>query len=127
MLSTHPNKGTVQFHQLTNNVSYSLRELHLTALTHQTYSRIPSDHVHMLTQYLWYVVVSLTSKGRLPSSPISAAMIYMCSDSNIWYTHPWKVNERSSANNQIRNTAEPSNRNSTLLCALPAKASVHKS
>lgn len=47
-------------------------------------------------------------------------MNYTRSDDKVWYNHPWKVNNRSSANNQINNTAEPSDQDGTLLCALPA-------
>jgi hypothetical protein len=39
---------------------------------------------------------------------VPAAMIYKCSDDKVWNIHPWKVNDRSSANNQINNTVEPS-------------------
>lgn len=39
---------------------------------------------------------------------VPASMIYKCSDDIVWNIHPWKVNDRSSANNQINNTVEPS-------------------
>jgi hypothetical protein len=59
---------------------------------------------------------------------VCAAMTYMCSDNKIWYIHPWKVTDKSCANNKINNKAEPSDQDATLLlCALPAKAPAHRS
>jgi len=51
---------------------------------------------------------------------VPATMIYKCSDDKVWNIHPWKVNNRSSADNQINNTDEPSDQDGTLLCAVPA-------
>ena len=50
-----------------------------------------------------------------------------CSNNTVWNIHPWKVNDRSSANNQVNNTVELSDQDSTLLCALPAYVSAHRS
>lgn len=51
---------------------------------------------------------------------VPAAMICTCSDDKVWNIHLWKVNDRSSANNQINNKDEPPDQDGTLLCALPA-------
>lgn len=60
---------------------------------------------------------------------VRAAMIYTCSDDKVWYIHSWKVNDRASADNRTNNTAALSAEDGTLLlfCALPAKASAHRS